>query len=106
MNVQQINKTGSDIWVFVVTALVLTILAISGWGLSNAIQKKWASMDHEKQPLSIRWSHIKWLVLRRRFWRNFPFGLLLGLMTDGRYGVKSASHMVGGLRGMYGRRDM
>lgn len=118
MNVQQINNTGKDIWVFVVTALVLTILAISGWGLSIAIQWKWASMNHEKQPLSRRWSHILWVVLHcrfvgnvvlhrrfmgnvvphRRFVGNFFFAILLGLMTDGRYGMSNPSRYVESIR--------
>lgn len=106
MNVQQINDSGREIWEFVVTALVLTALAISGWGLSNAIQKKsiqkkwtsiqekWDSIDHEGRPLSWRLSLLGWLVLHCKFWRHISFGLLLGLMTDGWYGLKDASRIV------------
>lgn len=94
MNVQQINNTGKDIWEFIVTAAVLTVLAISGWGLSNYFQRGWSSMEHEKQPLGRRLSHILWLLLHRKSWSVVSSNLVLGLLTDGRYGVSDSSAVV------------
>ncbi|MCJ1388427.1 hypothetical protein MMC18_001274 [Xylographa bjoerkii] len=37
MNVQEINQSGTSIWAFVVTAVVLTIVTICFWGITNLL---------------------------------------------------------------------
>lgn len=88
MNVQQINNSGKDIRVFAVTAAVLVILAISGWGLLNAFQKQWSSRAHEKEPIGRRFTYVISHISSGRIWWMISSGLLLGLMTDGRYGFR------------------
>lgn len=86
MNVQQINNSGKDIRVVIITAAVLSILAICGWALSMAFQYRWGSMNHEKVPLGRRLSTIMWLVRNGKIWWMISSGALIRLMTDGRYG--------------------
>ena len=41
MNVQQINRTGPSIWEFVVTSLILVLIALGGWLVTHIILQKW-----------------------------------------------------------------
>ena len=55
MNLQQINSTGNDVWVFVVTAIVLLGLACALWASSVAylrfrVRLKENRMDSNKRP--------------------------------------------------------
>ena len=51
MNVQQINGTGHNIWVFAVTALVMTGIAFTAWLLSFQMQA-WRQLRQQRQPQS------------------------------------------------------
>ena len=87
MNVQQINNTGKNIWIFIVTAILMTSAIVIAWGLSFLVRAEWQSRRKwgafsRKQCLS----YAIWFISHPKDWRKMPRGVLLGLITDGRYG--------------------
>ena len=91
MNVQEINGSGKNIWVFAVTAVALTTLALLGWWLTNRVlqlKRIWLNEETEGIPLRRRLERITWLCFHRHTRRVISIENLLGLLTDGRYGEK------------------
>ena len=91
MNIQEINNSGKSLWVFVVTALVLTALAIGLWVLSNAIltlQKEWRLRPNEGIRWRFRFRDAIWLLLHPTAGRGVCDGIVLALLTDGRLGYQ------------------
>jgi len=102
MNVQEINNTGKDIWIFIVTAMSLTGAALAAWFLSYFARAKWHGRDDEpavsqgRTNLSRkeRFSHARWLFSNSKYWKDMPQGTFLGVVTNGRLGVRGAKHLV------------
>lgn len=91
MNVQEINNTGKSIWTFAVTALSLTGVAVTAWFLSGLARAKWHS-GAERVGFSrkVRFSCVMWLFRNPNAWNHMPWGILLGVVTDGRHGYRDA----------------
>ncbi|KAI9695896.1 MAG: hypothetical protein M1836_006013 [Candelina mexicana] len=92
MNVQQINHTGTNIWVFIVTAVLLTTTAFFLWGFSSFFvkaRKQWQRRPSERIPWRKRLALIWRLARNGHFVWMVRYGALLGLVTNGRNGYKS-----------------
>ncbi len=95
MNVQEINNTGKSIWTFAVTALSLTGVAVTAWFLSGLARAKWHSgAERFGLPPKVRFSYVMWLLRNRNAWNHMPWGTLLGVVTDGRFGYRRAELVV------------
>ncbi len=99
MNVQEINDTGKDIWVFIVTAILMTGTAFTVWGLSFLVRADWQRRHHKFFSREERLGYAKWLIKHPKDWGNMPWGTLIGLVTNGRYGNRGIngvekSHLV------------
>ena len=88
MNVQQINNTGKEIWVFIVTAVLLTCLAIGTWALSTLFlegRKRWLSRDRDDHDVLKKLQIVIDLVLTGRTWWMIQTGVLYGLLINEQY---------------------
>lgn len=102
MNVQEINNTGKSIWIFMVTAILLTSAAVTAWFLTGLARVKWHSRDNEPAPFwagahrsrKRRFSHVMWLLSHPNAWIGMPQGTFLGVMTNGRLGLLGAAGTV------------
>ena len=54
MNIQQINQTGHDMWVFVVTAITLLAVALLAWALSFLINSAWTNWRDSRRDYPSR----------------------------------------------------
>ena len=91
MNIQELNGSGRSIWVIAVTAVALTIFALLGWWLTNLVlwaRRDWLSRKCEGISLVLRLGRIYRLDLQRKKWGFSTSRMLLGLLTDGRYGYE------------------
>ncbi len=102
MNVQEINNTGKSIWTFAATALSLTGAAVTAWFLSGLARAKWHSRDNEPDYLTgvpdysrkRRFRHAMWLLSNPNTWNDMPWGTLLGVVTNNRFGRCIANYEV------------
>ena len=90
MNVQQINNTGNNIWVFIVTAVCLTGAAVLVW-LFPVFELKWRKRNQTSYlSRSTRLGYIMWLFTHPVLWKDTARGTLLGILTNGRFGNEEA----------------
>ena len=90
MNVQQINGTGGNIWNFIATAIVLTVTAFSGWGLTSFARKWQASPPQMSFSRKNRLRDtIGWIGHPVDLMKK-PWGFLFGLITNDRFGPYSS----------------
>ncbi len=102
MNVQEINNTGKSIWIFMVTAILLTSAAVTAWFLSGLARAKWHSRDNEltilrgRSDLSRkkRFSRAMWLLSNPNAWKEMPQGTFKGVVTNSRLGDRDADRNV------------
>lgn len=96
MNVQEINNTGKNIWSFLVTAIVLTSVAVAAWFLSVLARAKWQSRHDEAfgWHRRTRFSNAMWLLRSPIAWYCMPQGTFLGVVTNSRFGDHRANGAV------------
>jgi len=90
MNVQEINNTGKSIWTFIVTAIALTGAAVAALFLSNLARTIWHSRSNDGSSRKTRISQAIWLFMNPKAWKDMPRGTLLGVLSNGRFGHRSA----------------
>ena len=86
MNLQQINKTGHDMWVFVVTAIAILVVALLAWALPFLINNAWRNRRDPRRYYPSReydsfWHRCKIIITGRAYRSHSENGHSLGRRT-------------------------
>ena len=89
MNVQQINSTGNQIWVFIVVAVALSLIAFAALMIvdtASSARENWQRRrDVTNELYDSKAQAVKTLFTQQR-WHSLEPSMILFFLTNGRYG--------------------
>jgi hypothetical protein len=87
MNIEELSGVGPRIWVFLITAICLIVAVFFFWKISRIIDAEETNIFWMKGR---RVEFISYYLAKGRFKELFRIGVLLALLTSGRYSDRAA----------------